>query len=62
MEGFTVMHFLDRIEEASANLLQYYQEGKLKMTTHYENGLESFPRALEIMFNGGHTGKLLVKI
>ena len=62
MEGFTVMHFADQYEEATNNLLKYYQEGKLKMPAHYENGIESFPRALEIMFNGGHIGKLLVKM
>jgi NADPH-dependent curcumin reductase CurA len=56
------MHFADQYEEATNNLLKYYQEGKLKMPAHYENGIESFPRALEIMFNGGHIGKLLVKI
>jgi NADPH-dependent curcumin reductase CurA len=62
MEGFTVMHFVAQIEEASKHLLEYYQEGKLKMTTHYEEGIESFPKALKIMFDGGHTGKLLVKM
>jgi hypothetical protein len=62
MEGFTVMHFADQYEEATNNLLKYYQEGKLKMPAHYEKGIESFPKALEIMFNGGHTGKLLVKM
>ena len=62
MEGFTVMHFVDQYEDATKELLQFYKEGKLKMPAHFENGIESFPGALEIMFNGGHTGKLLVKI
>ena len=62
MEGFTVMHFADQYEGATEELLRYYSEGTLKMPAHYEHGIESFPKALEMMFNGGHTGKLLVKI
>ena len=62
MEGFTVMHFADQYDRAIKDLLKFYKEGKLKMPAHYENGIESFPGALEIMFNGGHTGKLLVKV
>ena len=27
-----------------------------------EDGIESFPRVLEMLFNGGNTGKLIVKV
>ena len=27
-----------------------------------ENGIEAFPGALEMLFNGGNTGKLIVKV
>ena len=37
-------------------------DGKLKMREQVEEGIESFPRALEMLFTGGNTGKLLVKI
>jgi NADPH-dependent curcumin reductase CurA len=62
MEGFTVLHYTDQFAEAARNILQYYYLGKLRMPSHIENGIESFPGALELMFNGGHTGKLIVKL
>ena len=62
MEGFTVMHFSEKFEEATQKLLSLYEEGKIVVPTHYENGIESFPRALKMLFTGGHTGKLMVKI
>jgi NADPH-dependent curcumin reductase CurA len=47
---------------STKNLLDLYEEGKIIVPTHYEYGIESFPRALKMLFNGGHTGKLMVKI
>jgi NADPH-dependent curcumin reductase CurA len=61
MEGFTVMHFEDRYEEASKELLSLYEQGKLKIPYHIEDGIENFPLALQKLFTGGNTGKLMVK-
>ena len=61
MEGFTVMHFEDRYEEASRELLSLYEKGKLKIPYHIENGIENFPLALQKLFTGGNIGKLMVK-
>jgi len=61
MEGFTVMHFEDRYEEASKELLSLHQQGKLKIPYHIEDGIENFPLALQKLFSGGNTGKLMVK-
>ena len=36
------------------------REGRLKLPEHIEVGLERFPEALNMLFNGGHMGKLLV--
>ena len=62
MEGFTVMHFKDRYEEAYKELLDLYNQEKLKVPFHVEEGIESFPLALQKLFTGGNTGKLMVKI
>jgi len=62
MEGFTVMHFKDRYEEAYKELLDLYYQEKLKVPFHIEEGIESFPLALQKLFTGGNTGKLMVKI
>jgi len=55
------MHFEDRYEEASRELLSLYEKGKLKIPYHIENGIENFPLALQKLFTGGNTGKLMIK-
>ncbi|MEP5763233.1 MAG: NADP-dependent oxidoreductase [Halieaceae bacterium] len=62
MEGFTAFHFEDRYHEAAAAIAQWIAEGKITQHEQVETGLESFPGALEMLFTGGNTGKLLVQI
>ncbi len=62
MEGYTAFHFADRYEEGRQDIAAWIADGKLKMREQVEEGIESFPRALEMLFTGGNTGKLLVKI
>ena len=61
MEGFTVMHFTQHYGEAYAQLGQWLAEGKLKMPEQIEHGIDNFPIALRKLFEGGNTGKMLVK-
>lgn len=60
MGGFTVDHFASRFGEASAELIGWMQSGQLALPEHVERGIERFPAALLMLFNGGHMGKLLV--
>ena len=62
MEGFAVFHFEHAYAAAEAQLTQWLSRGDLVMPEHVETGVESFPRALDILMSGGHRGKLLVKI
>ena len=62
MEGFTVMHFEEHYEKAYIELLELYRLGKLKAPFHIEEGIENFPLALQKLFTGGNTGKLMVKV
>ena len=62
MEGFTVMHFEERYEDASKELLDLYNKGKLKVPFHIEDGIDNFPLAIQKLFTGGNTGKLMVKV
>ena len=62
MEGFTVMHFEKHYEKASKELLDLYNQGKLKVPFHIEEGIDNFPLALQKLFTGGNTGKLMVKV
>ena len=62
MEGFTVMHFEEHYAEASKELLDLYNKGKLRVPFHIEEGIDNFPLALQKLFTGGNTGKLMVKV
>jgi hypothetical protein len=61
MEGFTVMHFMDQFPEAFENLTKWLVSGELKMHEHVVEGIGSFPKALNMLFTGGNTGKLIVR-
>jgi NADPH-dependent curcumin reductase len=61
MEGFTVMHFSDQLAQASAQLARWLGEGRVKMPEQVEHGIDAFPEALRKLFQGGNTGKMLVR-
>jgi NADPH-dependent curcumin reductase len=63
MRGFNVMQFMPKLPIAMFFLFWYYLRGKVRMTEHIHNGIESFPTALQSLFNGGgKAGKTLVKL
>ena len=62
MEGITVMHFEEHYEKAYIELLELYRLEKLRAPFHIEEGIENFPLALQKLFTGGNTGKLMVKV
>ncbi len=61
MGGFTVDHYPQTFAAASAELALWAKQGKLRLPEHVIKGIDGFPQALITLFNGGHTGKLLVK-
>ena len=62
MLGFTVDHYREQFPEMETNLTQWASEGKIHMQEHIVSGLERFPEALEMLFKGGHRGKLLINL
>jgi len=62
MEGFTVMHFADQYDAAREQLAKWMKAGSIQLPEHVEHGIDSFPGALRLMYDGGHIGKMLVKI
>jgi NADPH-dependent curcumin reductase CurA len=62
MEGFIVLDFFPRLPEAQAALAGWLGEGKLKSSEHVVEGLERCPDALNLLFTGGNTGKVMVKL
>ena len=62
MEGFLVFDFAHRYAEAQAEILTWLLEGKLNHDEHIVDGLENAPQALNLLFTGGNTGKVVVKL
>ena len=62
MEGFLVLDYLDRFLEAQIDMVGWMAEGKVKHAEHLVDGLERAPEALNLLFTGGNTGKVIVKL
>ncbi len=62
IEGFVVIDYQDRFEEAFGPLKTWMAEGRLKYKTDIVEGLEQAPVAVNRLFTGGNTGKLLVRV
>ena len=62
MEGFLVLDYLDRFPEAVLQLVEWVGEGRIRWRDHVVDGLESAPRALNMLFTGENTGKLMVQV
>ncbi len=62
MEGFVVFDFAPRYGEAVMAMAGWAQEGRLKFREHVVEGIENFPDALAMLFNGANFGKLVLKV
>ncbi|MEM7287467.1 MAG: NADP-dependent oxidoreductase [Actinomycetota bacterium] len=62
MEGFAYFHFMDSIEPATRELASWLAEGSIRLSEEILEGIERYPEALQFMFRGGNTGKLLVRV
>ena len=60
MEGFAVFHFPDQIPAAEAQLAEWLNAGAVQLPEHVEQGIDRFGATLRMLFDGGHTGKLLL--
>jgi NADPH-dependent curcumin reductase CurA len=62
MQGFIVMDFMDRRNEALRDLQSWVASGKLKVQEDVINGLENTPRALIGLLAGENRGKRMIKV
>lgn len=61
MRGFTVDHYMAQFPQMEADITGWLKSGELHMPEQVEEGIESFPTALSMLFSGGNHGKMLVK-
>jgi NADPH-dependent curcumin reductase CurA len=62
VQGFIVMDYLNRADEAMNQLGRWLMEGKIKYRVDVVEGLEQAPRAVNKLFDGSNRGKLVLKI
>jgi hypothetical protein len=62
MEGFLILDYFERMPEGQAEMAGWLAEGKIKSSEHVVDGLEHAPEALNLLFTGGNTGKVMVKL
>jgi len=62
IEGFIIIDYFPRLGEFYADMSKWVAEGKIKHDVHVVNGIENALSALNLLFTGGTTGKLLVNV
>jgi len=62
VKGFIVLDHFDRLPEAVAELSGWIAEGKLEPLETVVEGFEELPRAINMLFDGANTGKLVVHL
>jgi NADPH-dependent curcumin reductase CurA len=62
MEGFIILDYFDRFPAAQAEMAGWLGSGKVKSAEHVVEGLEHATDALNLLFTGGNTGKVMIKV
>jgi len=62
IEGFLLLDYVSRFMEAATQLGQWKMFGKIKDRETIVEGLEKAAEAINMLFTGGNTGKLIVKV
>ncbi len=62
IEGFIITDYVQRFQEAATKLIMWMVAGKIKHKETIIEGLDKAPEALNLLFDGGNIGKLLIKV
>ncbi|EGN99243.1 hypothetical protein SERLA73DRAFT_137496 [Serpula lacrymans var. lacrymans S7.3] len=62
IQGFIVFDYESEYPRAIAEMAKALANGSIKRKFHIVEGLENAPKALPMLFSGGNTGKLVVKV
>jgi len=62
MEGFLILDYLDRFPAAQLEMAGWVMEGQIHYREHVVEGLERAGEALNLLFSGGNTGKVVVTV
>ena len=62
MEGIVVFDYADRYQSGVTQMAQWMKEGSFKTREDIVHGLEKFPEALLMLFEGKNFGKLVLQV
>jgi NADPH-dependent curcumin reductase CurA len=62
LQGFICTDHMALLGEAKAELAGLVKEGKLQYVEDVHEGLETYPATVRLLFSGGNTGKLILKV
>jgi NADPH-dependent curcumin reductase CurA len=62
VEGFIVLDYFDRAEEAVTKLAGWFAEGKINYKVDIIEGLKNAPTTMNKLFDGSHSGKLIIQV
>lgn len=62
LQGFLVLDHSDRYAAAISELADWIRDGRLKYLEHVLEGADAARGAIDLLYRGGNTGKLLVQI
>jgi hypothetical protein len=62
LTGIIVFDFQSQYPQAMNEISQWIREDKIKYKEQIINGLENFPKALQMLFSGENFGKLVIKV
>lgn len=62
VQGFICTDHMDELGEAKTELMELVKEGKIVFNEDVREGLENYVDVVNLLFTGGNTGKLILKI
>lgn len=62
VQGFLILDHQDRYPEAVSQLAEWIRDGRVKYQEHILPGIEHAPGAIDMLYSGKNTGKLLVQV
>jgi NADPH-dependent curcumin reductase CurA len=62
LQGFIILDHFDRAPAAGAAIAGWMQDGKLEPLETIVEGFEQLPTAINMLFDGANTGKLVVRV
>lgn len=62
MQGFLIFDYRERLPEARAALADWLRAGKISVREHILKGPSAAPGAIEMLYRGENTGKLIIAV